>query len=187
MIASILIVLICSIPLAAGFTAAEHWHWHLTSAHHDIDKKLEDRLTQLGARALRGGDEPAGALVLYGSRTLGAGYNTVVSDTCAAGHAEINAISAAMRRLGPRAFAKLDRDSLTLVTTLEPCPMCRGAILGCGIRHVIFLKGRPLLARMREDLDAMFYEWRRTQRGPASLEEAIESRRDAAPHGRSRS
>ena len=104
------------------------------------------------------------------------------TDEIAAGHAELNALSAAMRRVGPKAFAALNRDSLVLITTSEPCPMCRGAILDCGIRRVVFLKGTPLLQRMREDVDGLFYEWRRTQRGPASLEDALLQKR-AEPAG----
>jgi tRNA(Arg) A34 adenosine deaminase TadA len=170
MIASILIVLLCSIPLYIGSSVASHWHWHVTSGRKQIDPKLAQKLTQLGSRALRSGDFPVSAIVQYGSRTIGTGYNTVVSDTSAGGHAEINALSNAMRRVGPKAFAGMNRDSLVLFTTLEPCPMCRGAIQEYGVTRVIFLKGRPLLERMREDLAALMYEWRRTRRATPPLE-----------------
>ena len=172
MIASILIVLVCSIPVCAAFSAATHWHWHVTSARHDIDAKLQQKLSQLGARAQRSGDASVAAIVVHGGRTIGTGFNTMVSDTNAGGHAEINALSSAMRRVGPKAFAALDRDSLVLITTFEPCPMCRGAIQQYGVQRVIFLKGRPLLERMREDFAGLLYEWRRTRRGPAVLSPA---------------
>jgi tRNA(Arg) A34 adenosine deaminase TadA len=186
MIASILIVLICSIPLCAGFSAVTHWQWHVTSARQEIDGKLRDKLSRLGLRALQSGDVPAASIVVYGSRTLGTGFDTVVADTNAAGHAEINALSSAMRRVGPKAFAALNRDSLVLITTCEPCPMCRGAILECGIHRVIFLKGRPLMDRMREDVNALLYEWRRTQRGPSSLQDALLRRHPDPPSSRRR-
>ena len=174
MIASILIVLACSIPLYLGSSVVAHWHWHVTSGRGVLEEKQREKLIQLGSRALRSGDVPAAAIVQYGSRIIGTGYETVVSDTNAAGHAEINALSNAMRRVGPKAFAGLKRDSLVLITTMEPCPMCRGAIQQYGVKRVIFLKGRPLLERIREDMSALQYEWRRTQRDPATLQETIQ-------------
>ena len=187
MIASILIVLLCSIPLYVGSSVVAHWHWHVTSGRKEIDEKYRQKLSQLVTRAQRSGDVPVASIVNYGSRTIGTGYNTVVSDTSAGGHAEINALSSAMRRVGPKAFAALDRDSLVLITTVEPCPMCRGAIQQYGIERVVFLKGRPLLERMREDMAAMLYEWRRTRRGPATLQETPHPARPDPPRRPARS
>ena len=186
MFGSILIVLICSIPVCTGYAALAHWHWHLTSSKQQIDGKVQQRLRQLGARALRSRDVPVASVVLYGDRTLGTGYNTVLSDTSAGGHAEINALSSAMRRVGPKAFAKLSRDSLVLITTFEPCPMCRGAILEYGVQRVFFLKGKPLMDRMREDWTALLYEWRRTQRGPSALQDTLFQRHPDFPGTRRR-
>lgn len=59
------------------------------------------------------------------------GYNTTILDGVVA-HAEINAI---------RKMKQLDHDSaseLTLITTVEPCPMCMSAIIWAGIGEVIY-------------------------------------------------
>ena len=183
-----IVAFLCSLLALAGLVALGHWHWHVTSSRKEIDTRLRQRLVQLGARALRSRDVPVACIILYGDSMLGIGYNTVLSDSDAGGHAEINALSSALRHVGPRAFGRLNRDSLLLLTTFEPCPMCRGAILEYGIRRVVFLKGKPLMQRIREDVAAFRYEWRRTQQEPSSLQDTLFRRHPdfQGPHGRSR-
>ena len=97
-------------------------------------------LATLGDSALQHMDVPVASILLYNDTVIGAGYNTVVALGEAGGHAEINAISSALRSMGRERFDSLDRNNLMLVTTFEPCLMCRGAIVEYRIRNVVFLK-----------------------------------------------
>lgn len=146
--------------------------WYITPSPR-VGGNLLDTLRILGAQALASEDVPVGAVVLYGDSILGAGYNTVLRDSAAGGHAEINAISSAFRKVGYERFQKLDRDSLMLVTTFEPCVMCRGAILEYNIKRVVFIKGKPVLHWLREDFRTFAYYWRRSQSGPPALQDSL--------------
>lgn len=59
--------------------------------------------------------------------------NSVLNSCCSHNHAEMNAISAAERKLGTHDLSAYD---LHLFTTSEPCLMCLGGIMWSGIRHV---------------------------------------------------
>ncbi|HXD93649.1 MAG TPA: deaminase, partial [Bacteroidia bacterium] len=65
-------------------------------------------------------------------------------DTNIGGHAEINAISNTIKNIGTQNFNQLNRDSLILITTFEPCLMCRGAIIENRIKHIEFIKEKTL-------------------------------------------
>ena len=82
------------------------------------------------------GDVPVGAVLvratLSGDAVLAIGRNTRERDHTALGHAEINAIGDACRACGAWRLA-----DCTLYVTLEPCPMCAGAILGARIGRVV--------------------------------------------------
>ncbi len=86
------------------------------------------------ARAAAVRDEvPVGCVIVRDGEIIATGENRREGDKCATSHAEILAIEAACRRLGgwrlPRA---------TLYVTLEPCPMCAGAIMNARIARVVF-------------------------------------------------
>jgi len=140
------------------------------------------QLELLGDSALASKDVPVAALLLYGGHVLGAGYNTVVRDGNAGGHAEINAISSALRALGEEHFRHLDRDSLRFVTTFEPCAMCRGAIVGYNIRKVEILKLKSVFDLLQEDLKILRYYWKRIAVDGAALQDTL-FRRHPDYHG----
>jgi tRNA(Arg) A34 adenosine deaminase TadA len=89
--------------------------------------------------AAAGGDFPIAAMLWYGDSVIGYGYNTVRQDTEAVGHAEVNAVRMAIRAYGVEGFKKLDRENLALVSTYEPCLMCRGLLSFYGIENVSFI------------------------------------------------
>lgn len=91
-----------------------------------------DRAIALARRALVEGDGPCGSVVVRGGEVLGESGNRVTSDGDPAAHAELLAIRAACRRLG-----NTNLSGSTLYTTMEPCPMCCGAILGAGIGSLV--------------------------------------------------
>jgi tRNA(adenine34) deaminase len=76
---------------------------------------------------------PVGAVVVCEGKVVSAAYNTRETDKNAVNHAELLAISAACKKLGGWRLHKCD-----LYVTLEPCPMCAGAIINSRIKRVIF-------------------------------------------------
>ena len=87
----------------------------------------------LARRALSIGETPVGAVVVApDGRIVGRGYNRTEAEdaTC---HAEIEAIRDASRALGSWRL-----DGCALVATMEPCPMCAGAIINSRIKSVVY-------------------------------------------------
>lgn len=86
------------------------------------------------AREARALDEvPVGALIVHKGEIIAEAYNTRESSKCATHHAEILAIERACERLGGWRLPEC-----TLYVTLEPCPMCAGAIINARIDRVVF-------------------------------------------------
>ena len=171
---------LCSVVVCVAMLA--YFHPASIGSSDQESSHLLDTLETLGDSALAVRDVPVGALLLAGQDIIGTGYNTVRRDGNAGGHAEIVAISGAIGRLGIDGFKRLNRDSLVLVTTFEPCAMCRGAIVEYNIRRVRILKPKPLLSLLREDFRMFRYYWTRTVSGPASLQDTM-FRRHPDYHG----
>ena len=87
----------------------------------------------LAREAAAEGEVPVGAVVMQGDRVVGTGRNRRESDKNALAHAELEAIDAACRTLGGWRLFGCD-----LYVTLEPCPMCAGAIINARIDRVFF-------------------------------------------------
>ena len=92
------------------------------------------RALDLAAVAGRAGDVPVGAVVLSESgEVVGEGANIREAQGDPTGHAEVVALRAASRHTGSWRLA-----GCTLVVTLEPCPMCAGALLLARVATVVF-------------------------------------------------
>ena len=92
------------------------------------------RLALAQARlAAAAGEVPVGAVVLRHGELIAVGHNQSIGLHDASAHAEIQALRAAGRALGNYRLADCE-----LVTTLEPCVMCAGAILNARLSHVVF-------------------------------------------------
>lgn len=88
---------------------------------------------RLAARAAALGEVPVGAVAVWDGKVAGVGFNRRETGKSALAHAELEAISSACKRLGGWRLHRCD-----LYVTLEPCPMCAGAIVNARIRRVIF-------------------------------------------------
>lgn len=77
------------------------------------------------------GNVPIGAVVVKDGEVIGAGHNVKTDDPTE--HAEIQAIRKACRKLG-----HWNLKGCSLYVTLEPCPMCAGAIVQARIDEVIY-------------------------------------------------
>ena len=86
----------------------------------------------LAREAAAEGEVPVGAVVVLGDRVVGTGRNRRELGKNALAHAELEAIDAACRTLGGWRLS-----GCTLYVTLEPCPMCAGAIINARIDRVV--------------------------------------------------
>lgn len=98
-----------------------------------MDKKFMERAITLAKIAAAQGEVPVGAVVVRNGEIIGEGYNRCEELSSPTAHAEIMAINAA---------AKTQKDwrlgGCSLYVTLEPCPMCAGAILNSRLSEVVF-------------------------------------------------
>lgn len=87
----------------------------------------------LAERAAATGDVPVGALVVGPSgEVLGEGWNVREAEGDPTGHAEVVALRAAARALGTWRL-----EGCQLVVTMEPCPMCAGALVLARVARVV--------------------------------------------------
>lgn len=86
---------------------------------------------RLAAMAYERGEVPVGAVVVKDGKIMGSGFNERETGRCATLHAELTAIENACRALGSWRLSDCD-----LYVTLEPCPMCAGAIINARVRRV---------------------------------------------------
>jgi tRNA(adenine34) deaminase len=99
------------------------------------------RALVLAGRAAEAGDVPVGALVLGpDGEVLGEGWNLREARGDPTAHAEVVAIRAAADRVG-----RWRLDGCTLVVTMEPCPMCAGAVVLSRVERVVFGAWDPKL------------------------------------------
>lgn len=91
------------------------------------------RCIELANNAAAGGDVPVGAVVVRNGEIIGEGINRREQQNNPILHAEIEAIEAAAKVLGGWRL-----DNCDLYVTLEPCPMCAGAIINSRIKNVYF-------------------------------------------------
>jgi len=87
----------------------------------------------LADEAAREGEVPVGCVITLGDRVVGRGRNRRETGKSALAHAEIEAIHDACRTLGGWRLWQC-----TLYVTLEPCPMCAGAMINARIPRVVY-------------------------------------------------
>lgn len=91
------------------------------------------RALALAKEAADAGEVPVGCVIVRDGQIVGEGRNRREERNAAASHAEMEAISAANDALGSWRL-----DGCALYVTLEPCPMCAGAILNARISRVYY-------------------------------------------------
>jgi tRNA(adenine34) deaminase len=84
-------------------------------------------------RAYETGEIPVGAVVVHQDRIIGKGHNLVERLNDPTAHAELIAITAACETLGSKYLT-----DCTLYVTLEPCPMCAGALVWARLSRLVF-------------------------------------------------
>ncbi|MBQ8910438.1 MAG: nucleoside deaminase [Oscillospiraceae bacterium] len=97
------------------------------------DVSFMDAALELAKEAAAEGEVPVGCVIVRKGQIVGRGRNRRETGKTALGHAEIEAIGDACKNLG--GWRLWD---CTLYVTLEPCPMCAGAIINARIPKVVF-------------------------------------------------
>ena len=93
---------------------------------------MKQALNQAG-KALKNDDVPIGAVIVCGGKVIAKAYNQVEMKKDSTAHAETEAIRNAIKKLKYKHL--LD---CTIYVTLEPCPMCAGAIVLSRISRLVF-------------------------------------------------
>lgn len=97
------------------------------------DLQYMDEALKLAKEAAEAGEIPVGCVIVRDGQIVGRGKNCRETSRSALGHAEIEAIRQACETLGGWRLWEC-----TLYVTMEPCPMCAGAILNARIPRVVY-------------------------------------------------
>lgn len=98
-----------------------------------MDKIFMNEALSLARIAADMGEIPVGAVVVKDGEIVGRGYNLRENKKSATAHAEVIAIEQACEKIGDWRLT-----GCTLYVTLEPCPMCAGAIVNSRIDRVVY-------------------------------------------------
>lgn len=98
-----------------------------------MNEKFMKRALELALLSASCGEVPVGAVIVRNNEIVGEGRNRREIEKNALCHAELEAINNACRALGGWRLWECD-----MYVTLEPCPMCAGAIINSRIRRVYF-------------------------------------------------
>lgn len=97
------------------------------------DRDYMEQALALAREAAQEGEVPVGCVIVQGDEIVGRGRNRREHTKSALSHAEIEAIAQANQRLGGWRLWQC-----TMYVTLEPCPMCAGAIINARIPRVVY-------------------------------------------------
>ena len=98
-----------------------------------VDLQWMQRALALADHAAAAGEVPVGAVLVRDGEELGAGWNAPVGSNDPTAHAEVMALRAATAAAGNYRLP-----GSTLYATMEPCPMCAGAIVQARVARVVY-------------------------------------------------
>ncbi len=99
----------------------------------NLHKAFMEKALEEAKKAEKIGEVPIGAVIVKNEKIIATGYNKRETRQNALLHAEIEAINNACEKLGSWRLTDCN-----LYVTLEPCPMCAGAIINSRIKRLIF-------------------------------------------------
>lgn len=97
------------------------------------DELWMEEALRAAKRALDAGEVPVGAVVVLNGEIVGRGFNRNLTDNDPTAHAEIVALREAGKNVGNHRLSGCE-----LFATIEPCPMCAGALLHARIRRLVY-------------------------------------------------
>ena len=117
-------------------------------------------LYKLALKAFRNGDIPVAAILIKNDKIVATGYNNRHKKGFVLGHAEVNAIIEAEKKL-----KDFRLDGYTMITTLKPCKMCQAVIEASRVSKVYYIlegkddKGYPQVNYVKLDkIDQKFFK-----------------------------
>jgi tRNA(adenine34) deaminase len=115
------------------------------------DRYFMRRAMVQAEKAADRGEVPVGAVVVKHGTIVGCGWNRPISKKDPTAHAEVVALRAAARKLGNYRLTGCD-----LYVTLEPCPMCLGAVVQARIRRLVYGAPDPKSGAVRSVMQFPF-------------------------------
>jgi len=97
------------------------------------DELWMEEALRCAQRALEAGEVPVGAIVVCDGRIVGRGWNRNITDSDPSAHAEIMALREAGATVGNHRLGDCE-----LFATIEPCPMCAGAVVHARMRRLVY-------------------------------------------------
>ena len=110
---------------------------------------MEEALRQ-AQRALESGEVPVGAIVVCEGQIAGRGFNRNLVDGDPTAHAEMVALRQAAQALGNHRLLQCE-----MYATLEPCPMCAGALVHARLRRLVYGADDPKAGAVRSVLQVL--------------------------------
>lgn len=96
-------------------------------------EKYMSAALELAREAAAAGEIPVGCVIVKDGEIIGRGRNRREEERSALAHAEVEAIAEACKALGDWRL-----EDCALLVTLEPCPMCTGAIINARVGEVVY-------------------------------------------------
>jgi tRNA(adenine34) deaminase len=115
-----------------------------------MDELWMEEALRCAQRALEIGEVPVGAVVVRDGKIVGRGWNRNISDRDPAAHAEIIALREAGETVGNHRLGDCD-----LFVTIEPCPMCAGALIHARIRRLVYGSDDPKAGAVRSRMQIL--------------------------------
>ena len=103
------------------------------------EERLMEEAIRLAARAAEAGEVPVGAVIVKDGRVLARAHNQVETLRDATAHAEMIAITQAAE-----ALENWRLEGAELYVTLEPCPMCAGALVLSRVARIVYGADDPI-------------------------------------------
>jgi tRNA(adenine34) deaminase len=101
-------------------------------------------------RALEAGEVPVGAVVVHAGQIVGRGWNRNLTDSDPTAHAEIIALREAGAKLGNHRLRDCE-----LFATIEPCPMCAGALVHARLKRLIYGADDPKAGAVQSVIEVL--------------------------------
>jgi tRNA(adenine34) deaminase len=110
---------------------------------------MEEALRE-AQRALEAGEVPIGAIVVLNKETVGRGSNRNLTDSDPTAHAEILALRQAGAQVGNHRLSDCE-----LFATIEPCPMCAGAMVHARLKRLVYGADDPKAGAVRSVMEVL--------------------------------
>src|SRR5258708_23103 len=109
----------------------------------EADEQWMQEALRAAQRGLAAGEVPVGAVVVHDGKIVGRGFNRNIADSDPTAHAEIVALREAAATVRNHRLSDCD-----LFATIEPCPMCAGALVHARIRRLVYGADDPKAGAM---------------------------------------